>query len=208
MTTILETERLTLREMTAEDLACRAAWRDIPKYDLHEKENAMSLAQSLLPEFDHEMATTRKLLERAPEDDGTWQPHEKSMTFGKLAIHLATLPMWGVMTLTQTEFDMQPPGGSRFEMPVWTTRREMLSLFDKLVGDARAALAASSDADLMVTWSFKAGGATIFSMPRIAVWRSFVMNHSIHHRGQFSVYLRLRNIPVPAIYGPSADESN
>ncbi|MFN8665772.1 MAG: DinB family protein [Gemmatimonadaceae bacterium] len=167
----------------------------------------MSIAQSILPEFDHEMATTRKLLERAPEAQFAWKPHEKSMSLGQLANHLAALPFWGVVTMQQVELDMNPPNGEGYKTPKLETAAEMLAAFDSVVSQARAAIAASTDADFMVGWSLKNGGHTIFTMPRIAVLRTFVMNHVIHHRGQFSVYLRLQNVPLPSIYGPTADES-
>ncbi|HEX4933002.1 MAG TPA: DinB family protein [Gemmatimonadaceae bacterium] len=167
----------------------------------------MSIAQSILPEFDHEMSTTRKLIERTPEAQLAWTPHAKSMSLGRLAIHLATLPHWGVVTMTATELDMNPPGGGGYRTPELGTVAEMLAEFDRNVSRAREAIAASSDADFMVGWSLKNAGHTIFTMPRVAVLRTFVLNHVIHHRGQFSVYLRLHDVPVPSIYGPSADES-
>ncbi|MCC6931451.1 MAG: DinB family protein [Gemmatimonadaceae bacterium] len=167
----------------------------------------MSIAQSILPEFDHEMATTRKLLERAPEAQFGWKPHEKSMSLGQLANHLAALPFWGVVTMKEVELDMNPPGGEGYKTPRLATVAEILAAFDDNVGKARAAIASSGDADFMVAWSLKNAGHTIFTMPRIAVLRTFVINHEIHHRGQFSVYLRLHNVPVPSIYGPTADES-
>lgn len=166
----------------------------------------MAIKESILPEFDHEMATTRKLLERVPEQDAAWQPHAKSMTLGRLAIHLATLPAWGTMTMAQTEFDMNPLGGQPFQNPPFETTAGALAAFDENVARTRAAIAAASDQDFMVPWSLKNGGQTIFSMPRVAVLRSFVVNHVIHHRGQLSVYLRLRDVPIPSIYGPTADE--
>lgn len=167
----------------------------------------MSIAQSILPEFDHEMATTRKLLERAPEAQFAWKPHEKSMSLGQLANHLAALPFWGVVTMKEVELDMNPPGGPGYQTPKLESVAAMLAEFDKVVSQARAAIAESSDADFMVGWSLKNAGHTLFTMPRIAVLRTFVMNHVIHHRGQFSVYLRMHNVPLPSIYGPTADES-
>ena len=163
----------------------------------------MALVDALLPEFDHEMATTRKLLERVPEARLDWKPHERSFTLGQLAQHVATLPMWGVMTLTQSEIDI---GGDPRAEPIHTTAG-LLALFDANAGNARAALAGRSDAELIVPWTLKRDGATIFSMPKAAVWRSFVMSHLIHHRGQLSVYLRMQDVPLPSMYGPSADEA-
>lgn len=166
----------------------------------------MSINQALLPEFDHEVATTRRALERVPEEAMDWAPHPKSMTLGKLATHIATLPQWMVMTIAHDSLDMAPPDGTRMEMPNYTTRKEVLEAFDKLAAEARQALATTTDGVLMSNWSLLNGGQTIFTMPKIAVLRSFVMNHLVHHRGQLSVYLRLKDVPVPSIYGPSADE--
>lgn len=167
----------------------------------------MAIKDSILPEFDHEMKTTRKLLERIPEERAGWQPHAKSMTLGKLGIHLAFLPNWGTITMNSTELDLNPPGGPAFQMPSFETTRGALAMFDEHVAGARAAIAAASGQDLMVPWTFKNGGQEIFTMPRVACLRTFVVNHIIHHRGQLSVYLRLNDIPVPSIYGPSADEA-
>jgi uncharacterized damage-inducible protein DinB len=168
--------------------------------------NEMALSDALLPEFDHEMANTRKTLERVPDEKFGWKPHEKSGTMGWLANHLATLPTWTGYTLNQDSLDLAPTGGSppRPEPP--TSREELLKLFDKNAAEARATIAGASDADFFKPWSLLSGGATLFTMPKVAVLRGFVMNHLIHHRGQLSVYLRLNDIPVPALYGPSADE--
>jgi uncharacterized damage-inducible protein DinB len=162
----------------------------------------MSLVDALLPEFDHEMAVTRKLLERVPEDKFAWKPHQKSMSLGELAQHVATLPMWGTMALTRTEIDV----GGQQPLPPAHSRAELLASFDAHVKDARAALVGKADSEFMAPWSLKRAGQTIFSMPRAAVWRSFVLSHLVHHRGQLSVYLRLQDVPVPSMYGPSADE--
>jgi uncharacterized damage-inducible protein DinB len=167
----------------------------------------MSLSQSLLPEFDQEMANTRKTLERVPDEKFPWKPHEKSGAMGWLAGHLANIPEWAVETITKDGFDMNPGGKGFQPPPVPKTRRDLLELFDKNVAAARAALAKASDADLGKNWSFLNNGVTVFSMPRIACLRTWVMNHTIHHRSQLGVYLRLNNIAVPAIYGPSADET-
>jgi uncharacterized damage-inducible protein DinB len=163
----------------------------------------MPMTEALLAEFDHEMTTTRKLLERVPEDRFAWKPHQKSMTLGQLAQHVAMLPMWGSVTLTQTELDV--PGGAA--PPQAATRAELLATFDGHVADSRRALAAAADAELGVPWTLKQNGHTVFSMPRAAVWRSFVMSHLVHHRGQLSVYLRMQDVALPSIYGPSADEA-
>jgi uncharacterized damage-inducible protein DinB len=162
----------------------------------------MPMIDALLPEFDHEMSVTRKLLERVPEGRSDWKPHVKSMSLGQLAQHVATLPMWGSVTLNQQEFDL---GANPPNAPI-ETRAELLSTFDRLVAETRGALTAKTDAELLVPWTLKKDGHTIFSMPKASVWRSFVMSHLVHHRGQLSVYLRLNEVPVPSMYGPSADE--
>jgi uncharacterized damage-inducible protein DinB len=167
----------------------------------------MAIKESILPEFDHEMATTRKLLERVPEAKADWQPHPKSMTLGKLSIHLATLPQWVMTTMKQTELDMNPPGGEPMKQAEFESTAVTLATFDAKVREARETIAAAEDKDFMVPWAFKNNGRQIFSMPRVAVLRSFVVNHIIHHRGQLSVYLRLHDVPIPSIYGPTADET-
>lgn len=163
----------------------------------------MALIDALLPEFDHEMATTRKLLERVPEERFDWKPHVKSMSLGNLATHIANIVYWGEVTLDKTEFDSEgvPPAET---VP---SRRALLTTFDKNVAATRASLAARTDGELMAPWSLKQGKKTFFTMPRSVVWRSFVMNHLVHHRAQLSVYLRMHDVPLPAMYGPSADES-
>ena len=164
----------------------------------------MLLVDALLPEFDHEMTTTRKLLERVPEDRFDWKPHQKSFSLGQLAQHVATIPMWGHMTLNRAELDL----GATDQLPGLRTRSELLSAFDRHASDTRSALTGKTDAELMAPWTLKKDGHTIFSMPKAAVWRSFVLSHLIHHRGQLSVYLRMQDVPVPSIYGPSADEGS
>jgi uncharacterized damage-inducible protein DinB len=164
----------------------------------------MSLSQALLPEFDLEMANTRRALERIPTDKLGWTPHAKSYTMGKLATHLATLPGWTNVTLGTDGLDLSLP----FEAPKPATTEELLAVFDQQVTDARTALAGASDETFFQTWSLRNGEHVIFSLPKIAVMRGFVLNHIIHHRGQLTVYLRLNDIPVPSIYGPSADEGN
>ncbi len=165
------------------------------------------IAESILPEFDHEMANTRKTLERVPDDKLEWKAHPKSNTIGWVAGHLAELPGWIETTLKQTSLDINPPGGEPFKPFRPTSRKQILETFDKNVAAARKAIQSTSDAEFMKPWSLLNGGATLFTMPRIAVIRGFVMNHSIHHRGHLCVYLRLNDIPVPALYGPSGDES-
>ena len=168
----------------------------------------MAIKDMLLPEFDQEMAGARKTLERVPEDKPNFKPHEKSMTLARLAGHVAEVPKWGVMTLTRDSIDLAPPGGGGFQPGMMTSRAQLLAEFDKNVAEARQALANMSDADFMKPWSLMKGGVTLMTMPKIAVMRSFVMNHLIHHRAQLGVYLRMNNVPVPSIYGPSADEGS
>jgi uncharacterized damage-inducible protein DinB len=166
----------------------------------------MPMSQALLPEFDHEMANTRKTLERVPEDKFGWKPHEKSMTMGRLATHVAEMVEWIPTTFESESFDFMPPGAPPYQPKNAASRAELLDKFDKGVSKARAAIAGASDAEMMTTWTLLGGGKTIFSMPRVAVLRGMVINHMIHHRGQLAVYLRLNDVPVPALYGPSADE--
>lgn len=161
----------------------------------------------MLPEFDHEMANTRKTLERVPEEKFAWKPHEKSMAMGRLASHIAEIPGWVGFTLESDSFDTNPPDGQTTYQPMLaTSRTELLEAFDRNIAAARAALAAVEDQKIMESWSLLSGGKVVFTMPKIAVQRSFVMNHLIHHRAQLGVYLRLNDVPVPALYGPSADE--
>ncbi len=166
----------------------------------------MALSAALLAEFDKEMAGTRKTLERVPDDKFDWKPHPKSMTVRQLALHLALFPSWMIETMNKASLDYAPVGGEPYMPPAVNSRQELLEIFDRDVAKAREALQGTSDADFMETWSLLAGGKTVFAMPRIAVLRGMVMNHMIHHRAQLGVYLRLNDIPVPALYGPSADE--
>jgi uncharacterized damage-inducible protein DinB len=164
----------------------------------------MALAQSLLPEFDREMRTTRRLLERVPMEHWSWKPHPKSMSLGHLATHLASLPAWSRHFIEGTSaYDAE--AGSRPPEP--GTREALLATFDANVTSARNALAEKSDAELMAPWKMMRGDKEIFSAPRVMAVRFLLLNHVIHHRGQLTVYLRLHDVPLPSIYGPSADES-
>ncbi len=162
----------------------------------------MALVDHLLPEFDHEMATTRTLLDRVPDDRLSWKPHAKSFSLGQLAQHVANIPLWGVLTLERPELDLlaYPPAAEL------GSRAAILELFEGNVTNTRKALVGKSDAELMAPWALKRGDHTVFTMPKATVWRSFVMNHLVHHRGQLSVYLRQQDVPLPSMYGPSADE--
>ena len=166
----------------------------------------MPMSQAILPEFDQEMANTRKTLERIPEGKFAWKPHEKSMTLGRLATHLAELPGFTLATVQTESLDFAPPGGPPFQPKTAASRAEVLDLFDQNIAAARSAIAATADPQWMVPWTLLAGGKVIFTLPRIAVLRGMIMNHMIHHRAQLGVYLRLNDVPVPALYGPSADE--
>lgn len=164
----------------------------------------MTLSAALLPEFDHEMANTRKTLERVPEDKFGWKPHEKSTSLGKLAGHLAQLPNLAKFIVGQDSLDVTSRLGGPLEP---SSREQVLQEFDKSTDMARAAIAGASDQNLLQSWTLRAGEKVIFTLPRIGALRAMVMNHMIHHRAQLGVYLRLNDVPVPATYGPSADES-
>ena len=165
----------------------------------------MAMKDALLPEFDHEMATTRRLLERVPEAEFGWKPHDKSMALGQLAGHVANLPHWCSLMLDLTVFDLDSMASDP-RPKLAESRAGLVAEFDAKVSRAREQLVRTTDADLMTPWTLKKGGHEIFTLPRVSAIRSFVMNHLIHHRGQLSVYLRLRDVPVPPIYGPTADD--
>lgn len=166
----------------------------------------MSISAGLLPEFDHEMATTRKFLERLPEDKLDFKPHEKSMALGRLAGHIAEMAGWGTTTLETDQLDFAPPGAPPFQPLVASSRVQLLGEFEKGVIAFRAALGKASDDYLMQPWTLLSGGRVFFTMPRVTVLRSMVLNHIIHHRAQLGVYYRMNDVPVPSSYGPSADE--
>ena len=163
----------------------------------------MAITDALLPEYDHEMATTRRVLERVPEPHLEWRPHIRSMSMAQLSAHVANIPLWLRLTLEHATMDLDA-----VEPPIAppATRGELLAAFDEKSKTARDLLASRSDADLLAPWTLKKGGHEIFTMPRISVVRTFVMNHLIHHRGQLTVYLRLKDVPLPPVYGPTADE--
>jgi uncharacterized damage-inducible protein DinB len=160
----------------------------------------MGFADTFVPEFDQEMATTRRALERVPSDKGAWKPHSKSFALGHLAQLIAGMPGWITNMVTSTELDLSKQAGYSLE-----STETLVARFDKLVAETRAALLAAKEADFDVPWSLKQGGHVLFTLPRGANIRS-TLNHLIHHRGQLSVYLRLVDVPVPSMYGPTADE--
>ena len=166
----------------------------------------MLMRDALLPEFDQEAATTRRVLERIPDDKFSFKPHPKSMDMASLATHVCELTNWTPETIGKDSVDLAAFDPS--QRKIAASRAELLDMFDKAVVNARTALAKAEDAQLMQPWSLKSGDQVFFTMPKVAVLRSFVFNHTVHHRAQLSVYLRLNDIPVPAMYGPSADEQN
>jgi len=168
----------------------------------------MSIADALLPEFDQEMAGTRKTLARCPDDKFAYTPHPKSWKMASLATHIVNMIAWTVDTVAKDSFDVAPVGAPPYKEEPVRSNADLLERFDKNAAAARAAIAGASDEHLMAQWSLLQGGQTLFSMPRIVCIRSFIMNHTIHHRAQLGLYLRLNDIPVPALYGPSADEAN
>jgi uncharacterized damage-inducible protein DinB len=156
----------------------------------------------LLPEFDEEMANTRKALERVPDDKLDFKPHAKSYSLHDLAAHIANIPTWTGVTLTTTELDLN----QSWERSIPANRAELLTAFDAAVAGARPVLEKATADDFLVGWTLRSGDQVWFTLPRAAVFRSFVMSHLIHHRAQLTLYLRLLDVPVPGMYGPSADE--
>ena len=167
----------------------------------------MTLSEMLLPEFDQEMAATRRTIERVPDEKLDWQPHEKSMPMRGLITHLSNMPTWVGHALGTDALDLAPQGVPVRAAPVGSTR-EAVETFDRNVAEARSAIAGADDAAFGGTWSLLQNGRTIFTLPKLAVVRTFVINHIIHHRAQLGVYLRLNDVPVPSVYGPSADEGS
>ena len=161
------------------------------------------LNQALIPELKHEASSTRKILESVPDGKFDWKPHEKSMTLGRLASHVAEIPDWMTATLTTDELDFAK---SNYKPTSPASKEELLGKFEQSYAKALESLQAATDETLRGNWTLRNADHVIFTMPRIATLRSFVMNHLIHHRGQLTVYLRLLDLPVPGMYGPSADE--
>ncbi|MCA9739299.1 MAG: DinB family protein [Gemmatimonadota bacterium] len=161
------------------------------------------IAESILPEFDHEFAQLRRVLERVPEGKGEFAPHEKSMPMARLAGHLAELPDWTGVTILTDEMDFAVADYTPYIME---SREDLLKRFDDSLAKAREVLANASDEQLMGTWTMRQGEQVYFALPKVAVLRSFVLNHMIHHRAQLGVYLRMNDVPLPGMYGPSADD--
>jgi uncharacterized damage-inducible protein DinB len=162
------------------------------------------LRESLLADFDHELTATRHVLTRTPDTDFSWRPHARSFTLGGLATHLANLPHWGHQILERDKYDLALAGPRAPELP---TRTEVLTLFDRHVAEARRALVGMSDAELQAPWQLTRGEQVLLSVPKMSALRTYLLHHLIHHRGQLTVYLRLQGVPVPPLYGPTADES-
>ncbi|HEV7594266.1 MAG TPA: DinB family protein [Gemmatimonadaceae bacterium] len=160
----------------------------------------MTIAETLLPEFDQEMVTTRRVLERVPTDKGKWKPHPKSFSLGHLAQLVAGMPGWITSAVQQTHLDLSKYPGYSYEKT-----EDLVKVFDRNVAEARKAIAAATDSDFTRPWSLKHGDRVIFTQQRGQVVRQTI-NHLVHHRGQLTVYLRLVDVPVPSIYGPTADE--
>ena len=160
----------------------------------------MSIAETVLPEFDQEMATTRRVIERVPTEKGTWKPHPKSFSLGHLTQLVATMPGWLTNAVSETHLDLAGYPGYSYEKT-----EDLVTTFDKHVREARKAIASAKDPDFQVTWSLKRGDHVFFSAPRAVIVRQTI-NHLVHPRGQLTVYLRLIEVPVPSIYGPTADE--
>jgi uncharacterized damage-inducible protein DinB len=164
----------------------------------------MSIAEAMIGEFSHESTNTRKMLERLPDDKLAWKPHDKSMTMGRLATHLAEIPEWAATIVNDETFDMDAAG---YEPKALASKQEILDCFDKNVEAFKKVMSGQQDEHLFKNWKLISGGHTAVDMARVACLRGFILSHSIHHRGQLSVYLRENDVPLPAIYGPSADET-
>src|SRR5262249_13622181 len=167
----------------------------------------MKITELLLAELDQESDGIRKTLERVPEGKNDWKPHEKSMPLGSLATIVATIHAWLDMIVNMDELDINPPGGSRFRPPEWKTRRDLLEQFEQSMKKGREVLQNTTDDHLLNTkWRMLSAGKLMNEQPRYFAVRNGLLNHMAHHRGQLTVYLRLNDEKVPAIYGPSADE--
>jgi len=169
------------------------------------EELEMPLKARMLAELEQEMTTTRRVLERVPEKRAGWQPHPKSQTLGQLALHLARIPGWIASVADAPSFDVAPPGG-RPPDPAFESTARLLQTFDENVAAVRAALARTSEDDFDTPWTMQRGGKDLLRLTRADVFRVLLLNHVIHHRGQLTVYLRLNDVPLPVVYGRSADE--
>jgi uncharacterized damage-inducible protein DinB len=168
----------------------------------------MAIKEAFLGELDFEVISTRKILERVPADKMDWQPHAKSMTLRRLASHIGEVPLWAIQTLKEDEFDMAAPEAKSFMAPKMDSGKEILAYFNAGMEKVLKQLEQTTDEQFGRTWSLRLGDKTIFTMQKVAVMRTFILNHMVHHRGQLSVYLRLLDVPVPSLYGPSADEQS
>ena len=168
-----------------------------------QKEQVMTLGQILMAELKHEAISTRKMLERIPADKLAWKPHEKSMSLEHLAGHIVNMFSWTNVTLKQDELDFAK---SDYKPKSYAEASELVADLDKNIEDAVETLSGISNEEMAQTWTMRNGEQIYFTMPKAAVMRTFVMNHIIHHRGQLSVYLRLLDVPLPSVYGPTADE--
>ena len=163
------------------------------------------IAQLLLSEFDEEMAATRRVLERVPSNQYAWKPHPRSMSLRRLAMHVAELPKWALDAFAVDEVDIAPHPGPPTNRRVGDSVTNIVQWFTGHAQAARAAVAAATDDEFAQAWTLKSGGRTLWTKSRLAVYRNAI-NHMIHHRGQLTLYLRLNGVPVPGVYGPSADE--
>jgi len=163
----------------------------------------MSINASFIGELKHESGNTRKLLERVPLDNPSWLPHEKSMSLGRLATHIAELPVWITRILNADEFDF---AAHTFKSHVAANQQELMQIFNDNLHAAIESLQQATDEDFAKTWTMRRGDVVVAQIPKKIAIRSMTLSHIIHHRGQLSVYLRLLNVPVPGLYGPSADE--
>lgn len=163
----------------------------------------MEIRELLLPEYDEEISSTRKILECVPDDKLGWKPHDKSMLLGRLAGHIAELPNWATRAITTDTFEFTP-GRAPY---IGSSRADLLEKLNLTAAEGRAAIAGASDEEFSKPWTFKFAGKTVFTLPKFAVLRRMALSHLVHHRGQLSVYLRLLDVPIPGMYGPSADES-
>jgi uncharacterized damage-inducible protein DinB len=163
-----------------------------------------TIASGIIAEFEYESATTRKMLERVPEDRLEWAPHEKSMTLGRLATHIAENPAWCSTLLDKDELDL---ADSEYEPIVAASVAELLELFDKNVAAFVENVSERSDEQMLSAWTLRVGENVLGTQPKVGALRAFILSHTVHHRGQLSVYLRLLDVPLPQVYGPTADDS-